>query len=98
MAGQLTSINTRDQCARFFDGWNCSGSSIEVLPHSPSHDNLFSWGFNDKALSVGPCRNPCSLEVTGVIPEETLEIQIFSRPDFKGSSEIYFLSSPLFHK
>ncbi|CAL8100186.1 unnamed protein product [Orchesella dallaii] len=85
MAGEVTSIDTRDNCARFYDGRNCTGRSIEIMARSPSHSNLHGWGFNDKAISVGPCRDSCSTSVTGEYEQGPIELTVFDRKNFKGA-------------
>ncbi|CAL8100183.1 unnamed protein product [Orchesella dallaii] len=85
MAGDVSAIDNRDNCARLYDGRSCTGSSIEIPRHTPANNNLNAWGFNDKAISVGPCRDSCSTEVTGKYEQGPINLTIFDRKNFKGA-------------
>ncbi|ODN00447.1 Vascular endothelial growth factor receptor 3 [Orchesella cincta] len=82
---RLPPFDTKDNCARFYDGRDCTGASVEILPRSPSHNNLHGWGFNDKAISVGPCHDSCSVEKIGEVTQSPIELTIFDRKNFKGA-------------
>lgn len=78
------SINTRGNCARLYKEANCTGDTIEVMPNSPSHYKLEQWDFHEETKSVGPCRDPCSFEITGGVPASPHHVSIFDQPAFKG--------------
>ncbi len=80
------SVNTYGSCARLYNQTNCDkkGGFIEVLPRSPSHNDLRNWDFGDKTVSAGPCPDSCSINITGRSIGETL-VQIFVQKEFKGN-------------
>ncbi len=89
MEKKVTAINTNGVCIRFYAEHNCTGKFIEVLPRSPSHHFLGDWGFNDMTVSVGPCQEQCSVNVTGPVPskEKGINITVFERINYEGNAQ-----------
>ncbi|GMT08935.1 hypothetical protein PFISCL1PPCAC_232, partial [Pristionchus fissidentatus] len=51
----VSGIWTKGTCVYVYDRRDCKGSWIMMHSRSPHHGNLGKLGFNDRAMSIGPC-------------------------------------------
>ncbi|KAF8360987.1 hypothetical protein PRIPAC_87910 [Pristionchus pacificus] len=59
--GGISSINTTDTCVVLYANTDCQGYMTIVKPATIGHIDLNKVGFDNRALSIGPCDGICTM-------------------------------------